>query len=483
MIVQEKIPSLLNKAVGDVRLHLSNPNTYFGEPNTSPITADIQAQCQEAEFREEFFYINNTYREVTMMKRDGLTMSIGHTNSRTSKDFVVRRAIRLKRAALLSTLATLANFTSTDNAELAEIKKCLSHVDTGRFSEASLMLDYVISVDELNAHGGTVYHQQCDVVLSLKDAFNIDPHPYSSRFLNIGNFGNTKDYAYQKELNIKIRLVDHSSAAGPRYLALGNKTFKIMPQKDAPYRRISTTVAGKTVERDSANYVEVFYSACSDTALIDNKGVGWLKLSLADAKDELGLYDSLADAANPSRLEGERKRELTSLQHALEVLRGQNSRDKARQEQEDLQRREALTASLHELEVAKLATVQQKQEIDTASNKLQLEIAQAKAAQAVLDSEFQRLDNERRTLDLQRKSQDDLLERERKEFESRAQRLRDENEARLRNEGLYWKDFYEMRAAQRKDTSDFVRFVPGLLLGVTGIAAAWLKFSTSAKAS
>jgi hypothetical protein len=483
MITHERVAPLYAPARPNTELNRQQPNTFFGEPLALPITPDVHNQCSAAEFEEKYYYINNTYREITLMKRDGLTLSIGHTNSSASKDFVIRRMIRLKSKALLSAIAALAQLGTADNAELSQIKRCLSTADCTRYSEASLMLDYVIAVDDLKAKGGTVYHQQTDLVLSLNGILQTDPHPYSTRFLNIGAFGQTSEYANQRELNVKIRLVDHSSTAGPKYLNLAGKVFKLMPQKDAPHRRITSSAAGKHTERTYEDYVQVFYSASNDTADLDNEGVGALRMTLDEAKDTMGLCEHLHDATNPGRVDAERKRELSQMAHSLEVVRGENQRDKARLEREDFSRKEELSRQLTELEVAKIATAKQKQDIEAIQAKVQMEMVLAKQTQSRLDAELQQLENVKRQLDLQKKVQDEAIERERKDFDDRAKRLRDEQESRIRNEAMYWKEFYEMRSMQRKDTSDAMRFVPGLIIGIGGVAAAWLKFSSHAKAS
>ena len=483
MTKRESIPHLYNTLTPEAKLHLDSPHTYYGEPVASPITTDIHAQCQEAQFEEKYYYINNTYRDVTLMKRDGLCMTIGHTNSLSSRDFIIRRMIRLKSRALLSTVAALAQLTSVESSELAEIKKCLNNIDSGKYSEASLMLDYEITTDELRAKGNTVYHQQTDVVLSLNDILRIDPHPFSARFLNIGAFGQTQEYAQQKELNLKIRLVDHSNVATPRYLNFGGKIFKLMPQKDAPYRRIQTTAQGKVVDKNYGDYVQVFFSASNDTSVVDNEGVGCIKMTLAEARDNMGLCDNIHDATNPGRVDAERKRELGLATHNLELLKGENARERAQFEKEDMARKENLAHQLHELELTKMNTAKQRQELEALQAAAQLEIAAAKHAQSQLDADLLRLDNERKAIDLQKKLQDESLERDRREFEEKAKRIREDQEARIKNESLYWKEFYEMRALQRKDTSEFVKFIPGLVLGISGIAAAYLKFGGSVKAA
>jgi hypothetical protein len=449
MITQEHVPPLYPPHKPSTKLDLNSPHTFFGEPLASPITLDIHTQCATAEFEEKYYYLNNTYRDITLMKRDGLTVTIGHTNSTTSKDFIIRRMLRLKSKALLSTIASLAQLGTVDSTELSEIKRCLSSVDCTRYTEASLMLDYVVTVDDIKVKGSTLYHQQTDLVLSLKGALQIEAHPYSTRFLNIGAFGQLNEYPNQRELNIKIRLVDHSNVATPRYLNLAGKVFKVMPQKDAPYRRIISSAAGKYTEKTYADYVQVFYSASNDTAVLDNDGVGTLRMTLDE--DAMGLCENLHDATNPGRLDAERKRELTNLAHNLEIVRGENQRDKARLEREDLDRKEDLARQLNDLELSKMATAKQKQEMEAIQASVQLELAAAKQTQTRLDADIQKLDNEKKQLDLQKRIQDETIERERKEFDERAKRLREDQESRIRNESMYWKEFYEITLSSFQD--------------------------------
>lgn len=480
MFENETTPPLLN-VQPEAKLHLESPHTFYGEPIASPITSDITSQCESAQFEEKYYYINNTWRTITIVKRDGLCMSIGHTASQSSRDFTIRRMIKLKSTALVTTLAHLMQVNQSDSCDLAEIKKCLLHVDSGRFSEASIMLDYTVTLEDLKARGDTIYHQLIDTVISLEDIHKVDPHPYSTRFLNIGSFGQTQRYDDQKELNLKIRLVDHSNVATPRYLSFANKVFKLLPQKDAPFRRIVGSALGKAVEKNHSDYVQVFFSAKNDMSSVGGTGVGCVTMSLEEARDTMGLCDNLHDATNPARLDAERKREIIQMTHSLEIIKGENMRDRAQHEREDVERKDLLAKQTHELEVAKMATAKQKQEAEAAAALAQIELAAAKQAQAKLDADLQRLDNEKKILDMQRKTQDETLERERKEFEERAKRLREDNESRIRNDGLYWKEFYEMRSMQRKDTSDFMKFIPGLVIGLGGIAAVYIKLSPPAK--
>lgn len=480
MIIEETVPQL-HQAKPTSRLHVNSPYTYYGDPTASPATIDLRNQMANVEFEESYHYVNNTFRDITIMKRDGLSLTLQHTASACSKDFTIRRIIKLKSRALSSAIASIASLPEIDSGELLEIKRCLANVDNGKYAEASVMLDYVITVEDLKNKGNTLYHYQSDLVISLKGVLDVEAHPYSPNFLNIGSFGDTNNYAAQKELNLKIRLVDHSATASPKYLSVGGKVFKLYPQKDAPHRSITTHSSGKKMEKTYDNYVQMFYSASNDTAVSNNVGAGCLKMSIQDARSAMGLCDTLHDAANPGRIDAERKKELTDSLHALEVLKGDNQRERSVIEKDDLTRRTLLTQQQHDLELSKMAAAKQKQELDNLQNTVQLDMAAQKQEQIRLEAALQKLDNEKKALDLKRRLQDEAIERERKEFDEKTKRLREEQEARIRNESMYWKEFYEMRSQQRKDTSDFVKFIPGLVIGISGIAAAYLKFSGNAK--
>lgn len=467
MITSESIPALAEAIKPVTRLHLNSPHTFHGEPFASPLANDLKAQMDASEIEEKYYYINNTHKPITIMRRDGLAVTIAHKNSYTSSDFTVRKVIRFRGLALESAIASLHTIEDIDTAELTELKRCLCGLEYGKYTEASVMLDYVITLKDLQAKGGMIYHYQLDLSVSTKDAVHAPPHPYSGRFLRIGGFGETNEYTDQNELNLKIRLVDHSSLAAKKYINIAGKVFSLNAQKDAPYGCITAKINGKRTEKKYSDYLQIFYSAKNDPQVIDNTGVGHMRIALAEAKETMGLYDSYADALNSGNIEASRKEKLTEQLHEVELLRGENTREKARIDKDEMVHKENLARQRQELEVMQSA--------------VQADMALQKQIQARLDVQLQGLENDKRILEIQRKAQDETLDREKKEYTEKLSRIREDQEARIKTEALHWREFYEMRSQVRKDTSDFVRFVPGILIGVAGVAAAWLKFSTPAK--
>lgn len=452
MITTEGIPALAASVKPTARLHVNSPHTFYGEPQAQPLAIGMRTEMAAVDFDERFYYINHTHLPITVQRRDGLPITVASNRSHVSSDFIVRRVLTLKNLSLNSALYSLTSMTELDCSELEELRRCFKNLEGGSYREASVMLDYVITAKDLQAKAGTVYHYQLDLAISAKDPALMPPHPYSSRFLNIGGFGETKQYGEQKELNLKIRYVDHSPVASKKYLSIAGKVFALTPQRDAPYSRISGKVNGKRTEMVYPDYLEVFYSASADPHVVDNAGVGHTRVALAEAKETVGLYESYDEALNT---EAHRKDRLTKLLFEVDFLKAQVAREKAVLDQEELRLRAELTREKQALE------------------KLQAAIAREQIE----------LTRERNELEAKRKAQDELLDKERREHTEKLASMRDEREARLRAEQLIWKDHYERRSMERKDHSDFIKLVPTILLAGLTVATAWMKVSSAAKGS
>lgn len=451
MITTEGIPALAASVNPSVRLHVNSPHTFYGEPTTQPMAIGMRTEMAAAEFEERFYYINHMHLPITIQRRDGLPITVASNRSHTSSDFIIRRVLTLKNTALNSAQYALTA-SQLDNSELEELRRCFKTMENGAYREAAVMMDYVITWKDLQAKGGSVYHYQLDLAISSKEAANMPPHPYSSRFLNIGGFGDVKQYAEQRELNLKIRYVDHSPVASKKYLNIAGKVYCLTPQRDAPFSRISARVNGKRTERIYPDYLDIFYSANADPHVVDNTGVGHTRVALAEAKETVGLYDTYEEAYNT---EANRKEKLAKLVYEVDYLKAQVAREKAALDQEELRIRADLTREKRELE----------------------------QLQAKVSREQFEMDTERKALDAQRKVHDEQLDKERREHTEKLAALRDEREARYRAEQLIWKDLYEKRSMERKDNSDLVKLIPTILLSTLTVAAAWMKISSQAKSS
>ncbi len=453
MITVDATPALAQAIRPTARLHLNSPHTYFGEPETTQTSQALRSEMSNAMVEERYYYINHTHLPITIMRRDGLPMTIVPSRSQTSSDFIIRKVLILKGNALASATSALAGLTELDSSELEELRKAFKHLESLTYREASIMLDYAITVKDLMEKGGWLYHYQLDLTVSVKEPLNTPPHPYCSRFLNIGGFGETYRYGNQAELNLKIRYVDHSPTASPKYINLAGKVLMLRPQKDAPFARISAKVNGKRTDLVYSDYLEIFYSANADPNLIDGLGVAHARIALVEARETVGLYDTYDDAANSGNIELGRKEKLAKALHEVELVRATIARDKAALEQEDLRLRREL-----------------------ADAKRELELEQARIARDNLE-----LEQRRKDMESKRKAHDEQLDREKREHNERLEAARNEREAAARLEAQHWRDFYESRSLHRKDQSDMIKFIPTIMLAVVALGTAYLKISSPAK--
>ncbi len=469
MIQQENIPPIFSNGNIAVRLHMDSTHTYYGSPYSSQTTFDLQEELRQSSYSEEIYYINTTHRDLTVMGRNGLAVSIPRVSSKNSSGFIIRKIIKIKGDSLNSAILGVKALAHVDSSELQEIKKAIIGIDTNKYSFTSVMIDYQINIIDLQNRGGTLYHYETDLIISLNDILKIDEHPYSTKFLGIGTFGIINDYSKQSELNLKIKYVNHELNAHPVFINILGKVFKVYPQRDSPSRIVYSPKIGEKVFGD---YLLFFYSSKNDTDTNTDNGVSSIKMTLAEAREKIGLHDNYKDALNFGNIELTRKEELSELNHKLELLKQSTAAEKLKFEKDDFERKEKILIKEHELELTKKETAKLKQDLESST-------LESKTKQSLIDAKLQELENAKKILDIEQKYRDDQIDKERKSFDEKLKNTREENEHKLKQEALYWKDFYERRSYERKDTSEIVKFIPGVLLGIIGIAIAVIKLAPS----
>lgn len=459
MIEKEVIPPVYSKQGLDIRLHVDNPHTYFGVPHNSTSSIELIAQMNECDYKEEIFYLNYSSKPITIINRNGLAVTVKEKTSLATRDIIIRKVITFNNYSLRSAIAAIQFTTEIDDVELLEIRKALSGLENHNTRVATVLIDYKINAEEMRKMGNTIYHYQTDLLITYNGNQTHADHPYCARFLNVGAFGITNEYPFQKELNFKIRYVNHDRNAQPLYMNILGKIHLIRPQKDSPVRNIRIKDnTGKYVDKTFGNYIQVFYNSESDPDIINPTGLTHSKYSLEDAKLKFGLYDTYAEAVNSKSTDAVRKEELLKLSHQLEVSKHENA----------LEKLEAETR----LEAIKNENAIQKQLLDKQGIEL-------KSKQTQLDTELMGLENQKRILDMSRRQMEDTLDRDNKRFEETIRRMRAEHEDALRHEAQKAKEVYESRANARKDTIDFIKFVPGVIIGIGAIAALYVRLRDS----
>lgn len=461
MIRHEVVPPVQHAGRPQIELQLGDFNPYkaykrpvHGYPVVESPTIESQQESARAYVTQETTFLNYTHVPITIRMRSGLAMSVPSTPSSMS-DFVIRKVMKFKEATFASIVTALKAIRHIEDAELHEIKQRLSHVRKDSFESVNLLVDYRFRFADIQDKAGTVYHHESDCVISLKSVTDVEQHPCSAQFLNIGAFGNENRYRDQPEFNLKVRYVNHDPNAGVKYMHVLGRVYRLIPQRDAPARII---VFGggdkKPTTRHYTDYIQLFYSARHDPTIEGGSGVKDLKMSLAEAQAAWGVYDSYEEALAQGMADANRKRELLEMQHDLEKVK--ISLEKTKQE--------------NAIEQANNARERQRLEQEFAERQAEL-----KRRQQEYEERMHQLDIQRRALEIVRKDQEDLLKREYEIHKHRIEMERDQLDHDLKRQQAEQKDRLEERSARRKDWSEIIKFIPAAVMAIGASYVAYQK--------
>lgn len=457
MIEKEVTAPLYMSKSTAISLNIDNPHTYFGVPHNTNSSLELISQMNDCDYKEEIYYMNYSARPVTIINRNGLTVTVKDKVSIATRDIIIRKVISFNNFSLKSAIAAIQSNTDIEDVELVEIRKAFSTLDHPDIRKASVMIDYRVTADELRSYGNTIYHYQTDLLLTYSNNTAHADHPHCARYLNINAFGHTHNYPDQKEFNFKIRYVSHERNAQPLYTYVLGKVHLIKPQRDAPVRSIRVKDAnGKYYTKTFDNYIQVFYNSTSDPELINPSGLTQVKYTLEEAKLKFGLYESYTEALNSKSTDTTRKEELVKLSHQLEKIKHQHALDKLDAESK--------------LEAVKNENNLIKQELDK-------EALNIKVKQSTLDTEILTLENQKRLLEMSRRQMEDSMAMDSKRFEEQIRKLRAENEEALNQEMQRTKEARENRQHNRRDIIDIIKFIPATIIGIGAIAALMMKLN------
>ena len=440
IVNKESIPDVsINKCKSSLYI---NKNTYYGKCINRNSDKSIHDENSDSQVKIETYFINNTSRDITIMNRDGLAFTIRSKPLLNNSNLVIRKIYTMRGVGLKSAIKCMNSIKNIDAEDLEQIKQTLSAVSVDDFTDIRIVLDYEITIDTINNNQEkTIYHYQTDLLVSLKDVVDIPNHPYSSRFSNIGSFGIHKDYKDidLNNLQIKIRYVDHSPHSSAKYINILGQVKVLYPEKDAPFRMIKIRgVNNKNIELNSTDYIEIFSTVRNDiNNTNNNEGIKVERYSLEEAKEIFGVYDTYIDAISNGNVDTVRKKEISELEHKLNLSKIQMQSDKAQFDKESDERKRELTELQNKLQLEKHQLDIEKQTLEKDQLKVEKELADIKNMKYLLDTRmgYQTLDAE-----------------------------------------LY-KQNINMKIQNRKDTIDFIKFIPGVVVAITGLIGLYVKFN------
>jgi hypothetical protein len=318
------------------------------------------------------FVINYTGLELLVVDRLGLP-TVYTAENRTSdlpepcvvvrRDYLFDTEEEAERT--LRVFSTIGVSTCSD---LNMITRKLSE-PTQRFRFGKrLSLEYLIPAQMLELHPEGIYHQKLDLVFSYVGNYDIPKHPFSADYFpNL----NEKFPAGENEsdLNIKIRYYSTDVNASTKFINIADTVYELVPNAYLPPKNLVTNRGkhGVTLTTPDA-YIEFITMRSSDP----NQGVS-VRMSLDEANEAYGLFDSRADAEYPKLTHDKRlqvlsdevadiqatsKLKIISLQQEIDQLKLEGRVGKFSNSIESEMAREAREQSIH---VRKMQTENTKQ--------------------------------------------------------------------------------------------------------------------------
>lgn len=273
-------------------------------------------------------------------------------------------------------------------------------VKEGAFGKMATSITYAVTKEQLKAGGGSLYLTNLDIVVSTMQGHYVPRHPH--------NLDGIRNYLVGREETINtvgsfgyaIQIVDNEGIYGKRYININKEIYEISPIVDRS--RLSGVYHAKT-------------------APIGDNGVVPPPIAMLytfeEAEQYLGFFKTIEEARILGDISEEQRRELE--ERALQLKR-----------------------DIAEFNAAKL---NHDRAFDEQKRAFELERLQEEEVRRTRENEWKRQESEQSIRLMRLKEEVATLEHQRS------------------MESLHRKDHYEERSYSRKDSSEFFKWIPGLI--------------------
>lgn len=337
--------------------------------------------------------INYTNLDLTLGYRNGAKFVLPKQYDAEKYGLVIRTEILITSLVEIHADYALSVPDEHSSAELMLIKEAIRNIDQsnpyrrGNFGGLNLSVDYEISIEQLKEHGGVVYLEEIDLVVSLLNQEKTPAHPYSKEGLIQTACGGVDAYG-DGQFGYGVEIIDTLGKIGDRYLNIGGRIHRI-PVQINPTRQDGIYIRWN-------QWVENEYAMPREHSE---------RYDPEEAEKQFQLYRTYVDALRAGDREQARKEELAELEHETALIKQQFQKEKVQYETKQLEMEERIKTLLHQM---------------------------------------------------------DMREKERAEQLSKIQHEHEIERGKIR-------DYYESRSLDRKDSSEVIKILPTLAVGIGAI--------------
>lgn len=359
-------------------------------------------------------YLNGLSDAVTIVQRSGLAFTVPAASDRNERDFVIRVSNSFSRGVNIDGHYLLNGVTENSPVELQKIQEALNRRNLYNRGREEFCLDYLVSRETLQKRGGSIYLVELDIVVSILTPNHVPLHPFSDVGMRAQLLESDPAVNSPKYFGMNIRIVDNNGRFGDRFINVSGQIYKVVALKSSKLRDGVYMTSSAAVDGD--------YDVCPPSCQ---------RYSFEEADAELKLFRTVDEAKTLGDIAAATDRELKELQAKLRREEHEFKLERLRREDE--------------LDIAKRAYEREKLEFET-------DMAQRLARQKLRELE---LDEQKAELDAMRRREDHLRTME----------------------AMARKDLYESRSYQRKEFSEYIKYVPVVIAGLASIFLAIKKIS------
>ena len=294
-------------------------------------------------FQQKISVHNHLSVPISVATRNGLKFTTNPEPCLFNPRFIVRLEIVIDGLIREEVISSLIETSFNEDNALFFIKaKILQDLESSWHTTTRVVLDFVITHEQLQQIGGSCYLHDVDLVVSCLSFRNCPDHPQSEE-------GIKKQLTAQADISsgfyYAIEAVDNLGKYGNRYVYVNNNVYRLVPVKDA--------------NRRDGIYVTSDTPVTSDTE-ISQKQTKRYDFSM---ESELGIYKTPDEAFNFGDNETKRKQELQCLEHSIQLLKREHQAEAVKFEQE-------MAAEKHKAALLKMQLDDEARRADLAVSKL-----------------------------------------------------------------------------------------------------------------
>ena len=453
------------------------------------------------EFSVAITYRNESDQPLYVVDRANLPILVHPENIKRSPGvftifktftFTGRRAITDAKVAIASSISQYIDTASGLNAIYQELEASTTVNNAQSFTR--VVISHQVNIKE-SLVGGEVYLSDIDILITDVTHVLDRPHPYSEAAKIAQDFG---DIAINRKVSgVFVELIDNNSEVAKRYMLIAKQLMEIPAQQD--------------FSRESGLYVsKLIYGGCGEVHVNPEF------TTFEEAEEKFGIYktkEEATSAGNPEALlrveESDLRKELLEKSHASQTelieLKRRVENQRAAMEQESLERKrraaiEETERTLvreqekHRLDMERFENeaLRQKREDEAAERRrvLELERIEHEALRLKWREEAEQRSKELKLVNIKQEKKKQKradkadrkkrkyeleqynLDRERQERADHIDRLSKEREDYYKSRAYHRDDYYDERSKGRKDSSEFIKWIPAIITGVAGIATA-----------